>query len=64
MHTVSSLKDTFVAGPEVKIDFYLQERTFITLQFEYRFSLQDNNQSKGVSNNGELVYTLGTGFNS
>jgi hypothetical protein len=53
--------ESFIAAPEVGVKFYLQEKTFILLQLEYQFSLEDSNR-EGTFNDGELVYTLGTGF--
>jgi hypothetical protein len=32
--------DTFIAAPEVGVNFYLQAKTFITLQLEYQFLLR------------------------
>jgi hypothetical protein len=57
------VNESFIAGPEVGINFYLQEKTFIKLQVEYQFPLEDVNQSDGTVDDGKLVYTLGTGFN-
>ncbi len=57
------VNQSFIAGPEVGVNFYLQKKMFLTLQLEYQFSLEDVSQSDGTFNNGKLVYTLGTGFN-
>jgi hypothetical protein len=55
--------DAFVAGPEVGVNFYLGEKTFITLQLEYQFYLEDVNRSDGTFHDGKLVYIISTGFN-
>jgi hypothetical protein len=56
-------KNAFITGPEAGINFYLQEKAFITSQFEYRFSFEDTSQSQGNATDGELLYTLGNCFN-
>lgn len=55
--------ESFIAAPEVGVNFYLQEKTFITFQVEYQFSFDGANQTDGAINDEKLVYTLGTGFN-
>ena len=57
------VNEAFIVAPEVGVNFYLPEKTFITFQVEYQVSLEDANQSEGASNDEKLVYTIGTGFN-
>lgn len=57
------VKDTFAAGPEVGLKYYVKDKTFIELQAEYQFLFSDTDDIDDRFDDGAFLYTLGIGYN-
>lgn len=58
-----NVKETFAAGPEIGIKYYVKDKTFIQFQTEYQFLFQDADDIDSQFDNGAFFYTLGIGYN-
>ena len=58
-----NFNDTFEAGPEVGLKFYVHERTFLFVNAEYEFFFRNSGAAGTGFKHGQFVYTLGVGFN-
>lgn len=57
------VSDSFMAGPEVGVKYWLNDSTFVTGMVEYSFLFKND---KGIDNNydkGTFFYSLGLGYN-
>ncbi len=59
----NSVDDTFFAGPELGVKYYVKPKTFVQLQGEYQFFFDNANQIDNNFNDGSFVYSVGIGFN-
>ena len=57
------VKDTFAAGPELGMKYYVKDKTFIELQVEYQFLFEDADEIDDRFDDGAFFYTLGIGYN-
>jgi len=57
------VNETFAAGPEAGMKYYVKEKTFIEVQAEYQFLFDDADDIDDRFDDGAFVYTLGVGFN-
>ena len=55
--------ETFAAGPEVGMKYYVKDKTFIELAMEYQFLFKDADDVDDNFDDGAFQYTLGVGFN-
>lgn len=55
--------DTWVAGPEAGIKWYVKDETFILGRVEYQFFFEDSDEIDDRFDDGSFVYTVGVGFN-
>jgi outer membrane protein W len=55
--------ETFSAGPELGVKYYVKDKTFIALSAEYQFLFDDSDDIDNNYDNGALFYGLGVGFN-
>ena len=53
--------DTFEAGPEAGVKFFVNSTTFIKLGVEYEFFFDEGSDSTTLSD-GQFIYSLGIGF--
>lgn len=58
-----NVKETFSAGPEVGMKYYVKDKTFIELQAEYQFLFESANDIDNQFDDGAFFYTLGIGYN-
>ena len=56
-------EETFIAGPEVGVKWYVKDETFIYGRAAYEFLFDDPDDADDAIDDGRFVYTLGVGFN-
>jgi len=57
--------DTFIAGPEVGLKYFVNDTTFVFVMAEYQFFFDSGDNVGDIGDNaqdGQFVYTLGLGF--
>ena len=55
--------DTFAAGLEAGIKYYVKPQTFVFLMGEYAWLFDDASDANNTFDDGRFVYSLGIGFN-
>jgi hypothetical protein len=55
-------EDTFLAGPEGGVKFFVNDTTFIFAMVEYQFFFEDEDDADEAFDDGQFVYSLGIGF--
>ena len=58
-----NINDTFAAGPEVGMKYYVKDKTFIELTAEYQFFFEDTDEIDSSFDDGAFIYGLGIGYN-
>jgi hypothetical protein len=58
-----SVEETFIAGPEVGLKYYVLPTTFITAQVEYQFLFESAHDADSRFDDGAFAYGVGIGFN-
>lgn len=58
-----SVRDTFAAGLEGGVKYYVLERTFLFGMLEYQWLFRDAGKADNNFDDGQFVYTVGIGFN-
>jgi len=56
-----TVADTFVAGPEAGVKFFLNDTTFIFGLAEYQFFFDEGDDADEAFDDGQFVYTVGLG---
>lgn len=56
------VRDTFVAGPEGGVKWFVNDTTFINALVEYQFFFRSGNLDSDAFEDGRFVYTLGVGW--
>jgi len=57
--------DTFIAGPEAGVKFFVNDTTFVFVMAEYQFFFDSGDDADDIGetiDDGQFVYTLGLGF--
>lgn len=54
--------ESFIAGPEAGIKYFVNDTTFINLGVEYEFVFEDADKADDAFDDGRFVYLLGIGF--
>lgn len=54
--------ESFVAGPEVGVKYFVNNTTFVNFGIEYEFVFEDANDADEAFDDGRFVYVLGVGF--
>jgi hypothetical protein len=57
-----NVNETFIAGPEAGLKFFLVESTFLYVLAEYNFTFDDADEADDAFDDGRFVYALGMGF--
>lgn len=57
------VRDTWAAGPEAGIKYYLQDNAFLFFRTEYQFFFRSGRDLDGRFKDGNFIYTLGAGLN-
>ncbi|MEO3434181.1 outer membrane beta-barrel protein [Inquilinus sp. CAU 1745] len=57
------VSESFIAGPEVGVRYYVNPKTFIFGQAEYQFLFDDAGDADSAIDDGTFAYNLGVGFN-
>lgn len=55
--------ETFAAGPEAGIKYYVNDTTFVLVQTEYRYHFDSGGEIDDNFDDGSFVHTVGLGFN-
>jgi len=56
------VNESFVAGPEVGVRYYVLEDTFINVRGGYEFTFEDADDADEAFDDGRFVYSLAIGF--
>lgn len=57
------IDETFAAGPELGVKYYVQPNTFILAQAEYQFLFDDADEVDDSFDDGVFLYNFGVGMN-
>jgi hypothetical protein len=55
--------DTFIAGPEAGVKYYVKEETFLFGRVNYDFLFDSADDADSSIDDGRFVYAVGVGFN-
>lgn len=58
-----SVEETFIAGPELGLKYYVLPSTFIAGQIEYQFLFEDASDANDRFDDGAYIYSIGVGYN-
>lgn len=58
-----SVRDTWAAGPEAGLKWYLQDDAFIFGRAEYQFFFRNGDEFEDNFDEGNFIYTVGIGLN-
>ncbi len=58
-----NVDDTWAAGPEAGVKWYVKDETFIYGRAEYQFLFEDGDDASDNFDDGIWLYTVGIGFN-
>ncbi len=58
-----NVDDTWAAGPEAGVKWYVKDETFIYGRAEYQFLFEDGDDAEDRFDDGIWLYTVGIGFN-
>lgn len=56
-----NVEESFIAGPEVGLKFFLVPSTFLYALAEYNFTFEDADEADDAFDDGRFVYALGMG---
>jgi hypothetical protein len=56
------VEETFVAGPEGGVKYFVNNTTFIFGSVSYQFFFEDDDDADDAFDDGQFVYALGIGF--
>ncbi len=56
-------EETFSAGPELGLKYYVLEKTFIQGMVQYQFLFEDADEIDDRSDDGRYYYSVGMGYN-
>jgi hypothetical protein len=57
-----STNETFMAGPEAGVKYYVNSTTFVFFSAEYQFFFDSGDEAEDTIDDGQFLYTLGIGF--
>jgi len=57
-----AVNDSFEAGPEAGLKFFVNNTTFVFLAAEYQFFFNQGDDASDSFSNGQFIYSLGIGF--
>lgn len=55
--------ETFFAGPEAGVKYYVKNKTFVSFQAEYQIFFDSADEAEANFDDGAFVYSAGVGFN-
>jgi len=58
-----SVEDTFIAGPELGLKYYVLQSTFVVGQLEYQVLFEDTSDANDRFDDGAYIYSIGMGYN-
>lgn len=58
-----NVDETFIAGPEAGLKWYVKDETFIYGRVSYDFFFEDTDDADDAAEDGRFNYVLGVGFN-
>lgn len=64
-HSQISLKVLIIRsdGPEIDIEHWVQDKTFITAMPEYQFLVKSGSDARDRYDHGSFFYSVGVGYN-
>lgn len=57
-----AVNDSFFAGPEAGVKYFVNDSTYIFLGVEYQFFFDKGDSVSNAVSNGQFIYQLGVGF--
>ncbi|MCK9274122.1 MAG: hypothetical protein M0P57_03435 [Syntrophales bacterium] len=57
-----NINETWIAGPEGGIKYFMSDRAFLYALIEYNFTFEDVDEADEAFEDGRFVYALGVGF--
>lgn len=57
-----NIDDTFFAGPELGVKFYVRPKTYITVQTEYQVFFKNSGDINDKYDDGAFAYSAGVGY--
>lgn len=57
-----SIEESWIAGPEAGIKYYVNSSTFVFVLAEYQFFFDKGDDASDAFSDGQFVYTAGIGF--
>lgn len=57
-----AVTDSWLAGPEAGVKFFVNSTTFINLGVEYQFFFDEGSDASEAFSDGQFLYSLGIGF--
>ena len=61
-YVYGDVNDTWLAGPEAGVKFFVNSTTFVQLGVEYQFFFDKNSDASQAFSDGQFLYSLGIGF--
>jgi hypothetical protein len=61
-YVYGDINDTFAAGPEGGVKFFVNSTTFVKLGVEYQFFFDQDDDASDAFSDGQFIYSLGIGF--
>jgi hypothetical protein len=61
-YVYGDVNDSFLAGPEAGVKFFVNSTTFINLGVEYQFFFDNDSDASDAFSDGQFLYSLGIGF--
>ena len=61
-YVYGDVNDTWIAGPEAGVKFFVNSTTFIQLGVEYQFFFDQGDDASEAFSDGQFLYSLGIGF--
>lgn len=55
--------ETFSAGPEAGVKYYVKDKTFVNVGLEYQFLFDDSSDIDNTYDDGAIFYNIGMGYN-
>ena len=61
-YVYGDVNDTWIAGPEAGVKFFVNSTTFVQLGVEYQFFFDQGSDASEAFSDGQFLYSLGIGF--
>lgn len=58
-----TINETWIAGPELGLKYYVHDNAFVSALIEYQFLFDDADQADDQFDDGVYIYSMGVGLN-